>query len=162
MLAQIPAAQRLTLVSHIGTGDDGDSLAGQNVQAFPDGALFYVTNIRRLYELVKNLPDTVLPIGSPNVVNGLGSSAVNGRFVAVQQAGEGVLVATGGGSVVTLDGWYTPGAQQNILAAVYVTPGGTQGFLHAARANDHSVTVTSSSATDTSTVLVFMVPVASA
>lgn len=158
MLSLTSVAGRLLLVSSVTTedGQEGDTLSTLNVNNMVDGALVYVADIGRLYQLRKNLPAGVAA-SNPNVVAGYGSSLVAGFFVATTQSAEGALVATGGGSVITFTGFSLP-SPNVALAAVYVTPVGTQGFLHAARATNHSVTVTSSSATDTSTVLVFTVP----
>ncbi len=155
MLSLASVASRLTLVSSLTTegGAEGDTVDTLNVNNMLDGALVYVADIGKFYQLRKNLPVTVVA-ASPNVVVGAGSSAEFGFFVAVQQTAEGVL--SGSGTVV-LSGFALPGTNV-ALAAVTVTPGGTPGFLHAARTTDHSVTVTSSSASDTSTVLVFTVP----
>jgi hypothetical protein len=154
MLSTTSVASRLTLVSSITTegGAEGDTLDTLNVNNMVDGALVYVANIGKFYQLRKNLPVTVVA-ANPNVIAGAGSSAELGFFVAVTQAAEGVLSGSG---TVLIHGF---SLSANVaLAAVYVTPGGTQGFLRAARTDDHSVTVTSSSSSDTSTVLVFTVP----
>lgn len=153
MLSLASVASRLLLVSSITTeaGAEGDTLDTLNVNNMLDGALVYVANIGKFYQLRKNLPVTVVA-SNPNVIAGAGSSAELGFFVAVTQAAEGVL----SGGTILIPGF---SLSANVaLAAVYVTPGGTQGFLHAARTDDHSVTVTSSSGSDTSTVLVFTVP----
>jgi hypothetical protein len=155
MLSLASVASRLTLVSSLTTegGAEGDTVDTLNVNNMLDGALVYVADIGRFYQLRKNLPVTVVA-ASPNVVAGAGSSAELGFFVAVTQSAEAIL--SGGAAVI--QGFSLPSTNV-ALAAVYVTPGGTQGFLHAARTTDHSVTVTSSSDSDTSTVLVFTVPV---
>lgn len=158
MLSLTPAANRLLLVSSVTTegGQAGDTVDTLNVNNMEDGALVYVADVGRLYQLKKNLPAGIVA-SAPNVIAGYGSSLAAGFFVACTQSAIAALVATGGGSVFVFSGFALPSANV-ALAAVYITPGGTQGFLHAARTTNHSVTVTSSSATDTSTVLVFTVP----
>lgn len=105
MLTQIPPTSRLTLVENIGTPADGGSLAGQNVNAFPEGALFFVRTTNRFYRLKKNLNVLVIADqnGGLNVVNGVGSSAAAGRFVACQQQGTVTLGSGGTGTVSGLD-----------------------------------------------------------
>lgn len=158
MLSLTSVAGRLLLVSSVTTegGQEGDTLSTLNVNNMVDGALVYVADIGRFYQLKKNLPAGIVA-ADPNVIAGYGSSLSAGFFVAVTQSAIAALVATGGGSVVTVSGFSLPSTNV-ALAAVYITPAGTQGFLHAVRASNHTVTVTSSSATDTSTVLVFTVP----
>jgi|SRR5882724_7338782 len=150
-LALLPPAKRLTIVENIGTPADGDSLAGQNVNNFPAGALFYVQAAHRLYELRKGLDALVVATSRLNVIDGVGSSDAAGRFVAVQQFGTGAL---SGGSVA-LDGFDLTNA--GFFLVSYITPAGTQGFLRAAKTAANSVTAVSSSGSDTSTVLVVFV-----
>lgn len=146
-LPQTPAAQRLTLVDSIGTPADGESLSGQNVNAFPEGALFYVRAVNRFYRLKKGLPSTVTPGGAGNVVSGIGSTVANGAyFVAVQQQGTFTLVG-GTAAVVGLD-LSTTGY---FLTSV-ITIGGTVGVVHGAVTNDHTATFTSNQGADTSTM----------
>ncbi len=88
--AQIGVGKRVTILDTIGAsgdGSDGQSLRGQNVNDFPDSALFYVRNSNRLYRLKKNQSIAIAEdtSGMDNVINGIGSSAVNGRFVALVQ-----------------------------------------------------------------------------
>lgn len=147
-LSQLDVSQRLTIVEHIGDPSDGASLAGQNVNAFPAGALFYVRASNRFYNLRKNMDAAVVPVGNFNVVNGVGSSAVNGRFVANDQF-SGVTLA---GGTATISGFDL--TRTGFFVVTYVTPGGTQGFLHAAKTAANIVTVTSSSGSDTSVVSV--------
>lgn len=153
MLTNTPAALRLTLVSDLGTPSDGGTLAGQNVNDFPDGALFFVQRTARFYQLVKNLSTTVVPASGVNVIAGIGSSDAAGRFIAVQQAEQATLVA--GVAVVT--GLYLPATSAHSFLVCMVTPGGTPGFVHAARTTDHSATITSTSNTDTSTYLLVVI-----
>lgn len=146
-LKLLDPSQRLTIVDRIGAdGSNGDSLSGQNVNEYPEGALFYVRASNRFYELRKNLDTLIAPNALENVVNGIGSSAVAGRFIAVQQIGTGAL---SGGTILIPGFDLTNGA--NIMA-FYITPGGTQGFLRAAKTAANSLTVTSSQGADTSTV----------
>jgi hypothetical protein len=147
-LALLDIHKRYTVVTRIGDGTDGDSLSGQNVNNFPAGALFYVAESNRLYALRKGIPDAVGEQNGLNVVDGIGSSAAAGRFVAVQQFATGVLSA--GSAIMT---GFDLSAGGHFLVG-YVTPGGTQGFLRAAKTADNVVTVTSSSGSDTSTVTV--------
>lgn len=142
-----PPEKRLTIVSHIGTKGDGDSLAGLNVNDFPAGALVFVKESNRFYRLKKNLDVLVIPDVEQfrNVVDGVGSSAAAGRWIAVSQLGYGTLV----GGTINIDGFdlSTPGFFQVCL----VTPSGSPGFVHAAAASVARVTITSASNTDTST-----------
>ena len=156
--AQMTVYKRLTVVDRIGTdGSDGESLKGQNVNLFPEGSLFFAVSSNRLYRLRKNLDPAVIADAGvfKNVVDGIGSSSAAGRFVAVNQYAEGGLESNEGGSTIAIDGFdlSLPGA----WLTSYVTPGGTQGFLHAQATGGTSlveVTITSSSSTDTSIVLV--------
>ena len=150
-LALLSLAKRLTVVERIGDPSNGDSLAGQNVNNFPAGALFYVRASNRFYQLRKNLDALVVANSLNNVVDGVGSSAAAGRFVAVQQSGTATL-STGTASIPGFD----LSAGGNFLCS-YVTIGGTPGILHAAVGAANSVTVTSSSGSDTSVVLVVFV-----
>ncbi len=153
-LALLSVAKRVTIVESVGTPDDGNSLAGQNVNNFPSGALFYVESSHRMYELRKNIDALVAEDGSFfNVVNGVGSSAVAGRFVAQQQFGHGALVA---GSL-SLDGFDL--TNNGFFLVSYITPLGTQGFLHGQKVDANTAAVTSSSGSDTSTVLMVFVEV---
>lgn len=147
-LALLPPSKRYVVVTHIGDETDGDSLAGQNVNNFPAGALFYVAESNRLYTLRKNLPDAVGSQNGVNVVDGVGSSAEAGRFVAVQQYGVTQL-SNGTGVITGLD--LSAGG---FFLVSYVTASGTQGFIRAAKTADNVVTVTSSSNSDNSQVLV--------
>jgi hypothetical protein len=153
-LPQTTVQQRVTLVDATGSTGDGDSLAGQNVNHFPEGALFYVRATNRFYTLVKNLPVDVVSVGDGNIVDGIGSSAVNGRFVACQQVFEAALTA----GAVTISGAYLPSAQNNLFLISLVNTGGTQGFVRGIRANDHQITLSSSQGADTGTYVVVVVP----
>lgn len=150
-LALLALGKRLTIVERIGDASNGDSLSGQNVNNFPAGALFYVRASNRFYQLRKGLDPVVVSVGNNNVVNGVGSSAAAGRFVAVQQSGAVTLVA----GTNTISGFCL--SEGGFFLVSYVTPGGTQGFLHAAITAANIVTVTSSSGTDTSVVVVVFV-----
>lgn len=96
MLANLTVASRLTLVENIGTPSIGGSLAGLNVNELPAGALVYVSNINRCYELRKNLDAAVVPDEGAfrNIVSAVGSSRQAGYFVACEQQGQVTL--TGG------------------------------------------------------------------
>lgn len=144
----LSVSKRITIVESIGSGADGDSLRGQNVHNFPSGALFYVRASHRMYELRKNIDALVVATGLLNVVDGIGSSSVNGRFVACEQYATATLIA---GSVA-IDGFCLD--QSGSFLISYVTLGGTQGFIRAARTDANTVTVTSSSGSDTSLVVV--------
>lgn len=155
MLTLTPPAQRVTLVSGIGVGSDGDSLAGQNVNNFPDGALFFCADTKRTYMLQKNLPVTVVAgNANGNVVAGIGSDHTAGFFVACLQADTFIL----SGGTLTQIGWSLPVGQNYDFLVSLITPGGTPGFPHAARATDHSVTLTSTQDADTGTYLVVLIP----
>lgn len=148
-LSQLAVEKRLTIVEHLGTSSaDGESLAGQNVNNFPAGSLFYVRASHRLYELRKNLDTLVVQTSLFNVIDGVGSSAAAGRFVAVDQWGA-VTLAAGSGVLPGFDL-----SSGGFFLVSYTVAGGTQGFLHAAKTAANTVTVTSSSGSDTSTVLV--------
>ena len=147
-LSQLAVSKRLTIVEKIGTPDDGESLAGQNVNDFPSGALFYVRSSHRLYELRKNLPSAVVATNANNVVDGIGSSAAAGRFVAVTQWWFGQMTA---GSVA-IAGFDL--SSNGLLLASHQTHDGTVGNLAAVKTTASIATVTSTSNTDTSTVVV--------
>ena len=143
---QTGVGKRLTLIERIGqvgNGSDGQSLRGQNVNDFPDGCLFYVRNSNRMYKLKKNQAIAIAEdvSGMDNVVNGIGSSAVNGRFIACVQMNVITLGEGGVGSIagwdVNPDGWFH---------CTYVTFGTSPGFLRAEMASETTVTVTSSDA----------------
>lgn len=152
-LPQTPAALRLNLVDSIGTPADGESLSGQNVNAFPEGALFYVRASNRFYRLKKGLPSTVTPGAPFNVVSGIGSTVANGAyFVACQQQGTFTLAGSGTATVVGLD-LSTAGY---FLTSV-ITTGGTVGVVHGAITNDHTATFTSTQTADTSTMVFIFV-----
>ena len=147
-LKMLDVNQRLTILDRVGSPANGDSLAGQNVNAYPEGALFYVRASNRLYELRKNLDALVVQNSLYNVVDGVGSSAADGRFIAVDQWG--TLTLSGGTGLL-------PGfdlTEGGFFQCTYVTIGGTPGILHGAKTAANSMTVTSSSNTDTSVVLV--------
>ncbi len=143
--AQIAVGKRVTILDTIGAiGDDsnGQSLRGQNVQNFPDAAIFYVRNSNRMYKLKKNMSVAIAQdtTGMDNVVNGIGSSAVNGRFVALVQMNVITLGEGGTGSIagwdVNPDGWFH---------CTYTGTFGTSpGFLRAEAASETTVTVHSS------------------
>jgi hypothetical protein len=147
-LTLLPPAKRLTIVSSLGSSADGDSLAGQNVNDFPAGALFWVKSQNRFYALKKNLNVLTIPdVGFyRNIVNGVGSSAVAGRFVAVQQMGQVTLA----GGTVNVSGLDLSSASGFFLISL-ITPGGTPGFIHAAPSSIVQATFTSTSGSDTST-----------
>ncbi len=146
-LSLLTVSDRLLLVNALADGT-GDSLAGQNVNALPAGALVYVRARNRLYTLRKNLNALIVAGSNGNVVNAVGSSDEAGRFVAVNQWNIGTLA----GGTVAITGWDL--TRGGYFAVSYVTAGGTQGFLHAAVTALGTVTVTSSSGSDTSVVLV--------
>ncbi len=142
--AQIAVGKRVTILDTIGeAGDDsnGQSLRGQNVQNFPDAALFYVRNSNRMYKLKKNMSVAVAEdtTGMDNVINGIGSSSASGRFVALVQMNVITLGEGGTGTIagwdVNPDGWFH---------CTYVTFGTGPGFLRAFAASETTVTVASS------------------
>lgn len=158
MLAQTPPAQRVTLVDSLSVGAVGDTLENINPALYPDGALFFVNATQRMYCLQKNLPVTITAgDGSGNVVSSIGSDHTEGFFVACQQS---ALVTMPGGSVTTQTsiGWALPNASGYHFLITLVTPGGTSGILHAARTDDHTVTVTTSQGADTGTYFVVLIP----
>jgi len=146
-LCLLPVAKRLLLVNVLSDGS-GDSLGGQNVNDLPAGAMVYVRARNRLYTLRKNLNALIVAGSNGNVVDAVGSSDTAGRFVAVQQWNTGTL----SGGTVAITGWDL--TRGGLFAVTYVSAGGTQGFLHAAQTALGTVTVTSSSGSDTSIVLV--------
>jgi len=148
---QIAVGKRLTIVDSIGaTGADGQSLRGQNVNYYPDAALFYVRNSNRFYKLKKNLAIAIAEdtSGNDNVIDGIGSSTVDGRFVAVVQMAV-ITLASGVGSQNGFDvnpgGWFH---------CTYVTFGASPGFLRAEVTSDNTVTVHSTDAESSGTVFV--------
>lgn len=147
-LKNLDVSQRLTILDAIGTPADGQSLAGQNVNEFPAGVLFYVRSVNRLYTLRKNLNASMVPAGNDqNIINGIGSTAAAGRFVACAQRGFGTLAA---GSVI-LPGFDTSRGGHFLVS--YVQAGGTQGFLRGVIVSPGSIGITSSSGSDTSQVV---------
>lgn len=152
MLAQTSVALRLTVVDTIGTPSDGGSLAGQNVNAFPEGVLFYVRDKNRFYRLKKGLDVVVIPdvTANKNVVAGVGSSAAAGYFVACQQQGTVTLV--GGTAAVSGLDLSTSG---NFLLSL-VTQSGTTGYVHGATTTVAQATFTSTQADTGTYVFVFV------
>lgn len=146
MLTQTTPGQRLTLVQSIGTTADGDSLAGLNVQALPAGALAYVADTNRFYRLKKNLDPLVLADTGiwQNVVAGVGSSSVNGMWVAVQQTASVTLV--GGTTPAPIVGFDLSHAGDFMVGLV--SPIGTTGFVHGVAATAASATFTSTQGAD--------------
>lgn len=149
--------KRVTILDSVGTTGDhsnGQSLRGQNVQNFPSSSLFYVRDSNRMYRLKKNMAVAIVEDGTGmcNVVNGIGSSAENGRFVALEQMGFGSLTGGESGGTVTIAGWDVN--PDGYFHVTHVTLEGTPGFLMAGVASETTVTVTSSSDTDTSDVFV--------
>lgn len=144
MLTLTPPGQRLILVQSVGTTADGDSLAGQNVQALPAGVLAYVADTNRFYRLKKNLDPLVLPDSGiwKNVVAAVGSSSENGLWVAVQQTASVTLV----GGTATVIGFDLSHAGDFLVGLV--TPIGTTGFVSGAEASVASATFTSTQGAD--------------
>ncbi len=152
-VALTPVSKRLTIVSSVGTPSDGDSLAGQNVNNFPEGALFFVESSSRFYVLRKNVDAAVVATVANNVVDGVGSSAVDGRFVALTQIRSAVLSA---GSATGITG-FDVSSVNGFFIITLVSPGGTPGFVHATITAPNTVSLTSSSGSDTSTYSVVYV-----
>jgi len=116
------------------------------VNDFPANALFYVRDSGRLYRLKKNMAIAIVQdtSGMANVINGLGSSAAAGRFVAIRQMGIGTLVAGEGSATVVIAGWdVNPDGWFHVTHTSF---GGTPGFLRAFASNETEVTVDSSDA----------------
>lgn len=145
-LALLTVEKRLTIVTSIGTGADGDSLAGLNVNEFPAGALVYVLSTDRFYRLKKNLdPAVIADTGIyHNVVDGIGSSAAAGRWVATQQVATITLV----NGTANLSGFDLSTAGFFMVSPVELI--GTPGFTTADTTTVAEVTVTSASNTDDS------------
>jgi hypothetical protein len=152
-LALTPVSKRITIVSSVGTPADGDSLAGQNVNNFPEGALFFVESSSRFYALRKNVNAAVVATPANNVVDGVGSSAEAGRFVALMQLRSAVLTA---GSATGITG-FDVSRVNGFFIITLVTPGGTPGFVHATITAPNTVSLTSSNGADTGTYSVVYV-----
>src|ERR1700675_3518668 len=153
---QIGVGKRITIVDKVGVqgnGSNGQSLRGLNVQDYPDGCLFYVRDSNRMYKLKKHQAVAIVEdsTGMDNVVNGIGSDAVNGRFVALVQMGLGTLVSGEPTSSVVIAGFdVNPGGWFHVT---HVTFAGTVGFLRAAKASETTVEVFATT-DDTSDVFV--------
>jgi len=153
----IGVGKRVTVLNSVGTqGDksDGQSLRGQNVNSFPAATLFYVRASNRMYRLKKNMAVAIAEDTGTmlNVINGLGSDAAAGRFVALVQMGFGTLEGGEGTSFVDIDGFdVNPDGWFHVS---YTSFGGTQGSLMAEVISETTVRVTSSSGSDTSNVFV--------
>lgn len=153
----IGVGKRTIILNSIGTqGDksDGQSLRGQNVNAFPAATLFYVRDSNRMYRLKKNMAIAIAEdtSGMDNVINGLGSDATAGRFVALVQMGVGTFTGGEGTSTVDIAGWdVNPGGWFHVSYSVI---GGSPGTLSAEAISETEVRVTSQSGTDTGTVFV--------
>ncbi len=153
-VALTPVSKRITIVSSVGTPSDGDSLAGQNVNNFPEGALFFVESSNRFYALRKNISSSaVVATPANNVVDGVGSSQEAGRFVALNQIRSATLT---GGTVAGITG-FDVSSINGFFIITLVTPGGTPGFVHATITAPNTVSLTSSSGSDTSTYSVVYV-----
>lgn len=156
MLAQTPSAQRITLVDSLSVGAVGDTLQNVNPALYPDGALFFVNATQRMYSLQKNLPVTITAgDGNGNVVAAIGADHIEGFFVACQQS---ALVTLSGSGTATSIGWSLPNSSGYHFLVSLVSIGGTQGFVRAARTDDHTVTVTSLQGADTGTYFVVLIP----
>lgn len=158
MLVSLPAALRLILVSIIGTPGVDDSLANLNVNEYPAGVLAYVKATKRFYTLKKNLDTDVVADGGNyrNVVNSIGSSAVAGRWVAVQQQGSGTLV---GGTLVVSGFDLT---QPGFFITSLLNAAGTTGYVKTTKTTDATATLLSTSNSDVGTYGVVYVEGASA
>ncbi len=156
-LPQIATQKRLTILDSIGASGshgNGASLRGQNVQNFPEGVVVLVRDSARYYMLKKHLPSDVVEdaTGNDNVIDGIGSSAVNGRWVALRQQAVVTLVAGESSSEVSVIGFdLSSGGNFHVS---YVTFSGTTGQIRAEITNDFTVTVFSSNADDSSDVFV--------
>ncbi len=154
----IGVGDRLTILSsigEIGDGSDGQSLRGQNVNKFPNTALFYVRYSARFYRLKKDMAIAIVEdtTGMENVVNGLGSDAVAGRFVAVRQMGIGTLVPNEVSSTVVISGFdVNPGGWFHVTHDSFGS--GTPGILRAFASSETEVTVVSTSGSDNGIVFV--------
>lgn len=160
MLAQLAVADRLTIVDTVGTPGDGASLAGQNVNQYPAGAIFFVRSTKRFYSLKKNLNASVVATNLDNVVDGIGSSAAAGRFIAIEQAGN-VTLSAGTAVISGFDFTNTAGvldASNYSFLITMNTSGGTPGFPRAQATAVNQVTITSSSNSDTSNYFLLAVP----
>jgi hypothetical protein len=158
---QIALGQRLTIVEKVGTpgiDSDGQSLQGLNVHAYPDGVLVWVRESDRFYQLRKNLdPAIVRDDGTfRNVVDSIGSSAVNGRWVAVIKMGTVVLEGEEGGSTGEIDGFAL--VPDGFFHATHQTLSGTPGVISAQSIDQVTVRVTSTENGDLSTVFVSFYP----
>lgn len=148
---------RLTMVDKVGApGDDSDgqTLRGLNVNAFPDGVLVYVRDSNRIYKLKKNMAIAIVEdtSGMDNVINSIGSSSTNGRWVALVQMGLVTLVGGEGGSTGVVAGWdVNPDGWFHVSNVSF---GGAPGFLRASASSETEVTVDSTSTTDTSIVFI--------
>jgi len=155
----IAVGLRVTIVDKVGAqgvDSDGQSLRGLNVNAFPNAALVFVRNSNRMYRLKKNQAISIVEdtSGMDNVVNSIGSSATNGRWVALVQMGIGTLALTGESSpsAVVISGFdVNPGGWFHVS---YTSFAGTPGSLRAEVDSETTVLVTSSSDTDQSGVFV--------
>ncbi len=138
----------------MGNGSNGQSLRGQNVQAYPDGALFYVRDSNRLYKLKKNQAIAIVEdtTGMDNVVNGIGSSTVNGRFVALVQMGVGTLAVGESQASVQISGFDVN--PQGWFHVSHTAFAGTPAQLLANVVNDTTIVVFASNNLDTSQVFV--------
>ncbi len=156
----IGVGDRLTIVDKVGApgnGSDGQSLRGLNVNKFPDAALVFVRNSNRMYRLKKNQAVSIVEdtSGMDNVVNGIGSNNVTGRWVAVVQMGTGVLSpgTEGSPAVVVIPGFdVNPGGFFHVNYTE--APSGAAGGLWATVSTETSVQVFSSETSDTTQVFV--------
>ncbi len=141
-----PASQRLTLVYGVTpVAGQGPSLQEIDSEGLPDGALVYCELRNAFYRLKKT---SALAQDTTNYANIVAASG-GGNWVRVVQAVQGLLVA----GTVTFTGLDVPDVNTPRFSVSLVTPHGTPGYLYAFQASPTSVTVLSTSNTDTSLVL---------
>lgn len=157
---QMGVGKRITIVDKvgaIGNGSNGQSLRGLDVNAYPDAALFYVRDSARMYRLKKNQSIAIVEdtTGMDNVVNGLGSNHITGRFVALVQMGVGTLAGGESESTVIIPGFdLNPGGWFHVSYSNGGSFTGTPGFLSADVNSETEVAVVSSSTSDGNQVFV--------
>ncbi len=143
-----PADLRVTLVyGVVPVVGEGPSLSEIDSSGLPDGALAFSVYKNALYRLKKS--STVVPDTTSNFNNVVAASG-GGNWVRTVQLAQVSLTGGAGSIVDKFD--LTGGTAQYVVTPVVVA--GTPGSLTATKSAPATVTVASSSGSDTSAVLV--------
>lgn len=144
-----PADLRVTLVQTVApVAGAGPSLQEIDSSVMPDGALAFVVGGNRWYRLKKTSTAT---LDTTSTFSNVVAASNGGRWVAQIQLSQVVLVA---GSATLVNQFDTSGGGYFTVSGLSNGASGTPGNRFAVKTNATTVTVTSSSGSDTSSVLV--------